>query len=47
MRNLLGNLYNINPNIEVIGTYTTAKKNYIDVKCKVCGGEWVKRLINN
>ncbi len=38
-------LYNINPNIEVIGTYTTAK-NYIDVKCKVCGGEWSSKANN-
>ncbi|MDD3383940.1 MAG: hypothetical protein PHX46_03940 [Bacilli bacterium] len=29
----------INPNIEIKGIYTTAQ-DYIDVKCKKCGGEW-------
>ena len=38
-------LKNINSNIEVIGKYKTAK-DYIDVKCKKCGGEWNPKANN-
>lgn len=38
-------LYIINPDIEVKGIYTTAQ-DYIDVKCKKCGGEWSSKANN-
>ena len=38
-KEFLDRVYNINPNIEIIGKYVS-RKSYIETKCKVCGHIW-------